>query len=109
MKRCAPLAIAALGLETRHGAPIAVVKDLTAAEGPFQLVMSSAADNHAQVSVEQSKAMDRALSKAGKAHQFILIEGADHQMSRESDRTTLVTALEKFLSVNLGPGAQAPH
>jgi dipeptidyl aminopeptidase/acylaminoacyl peptidase len=65
-------------------------------------------DNDAQVNVEQSKAMDRALSKADKPHQFILIEGADHQMSRESDRTTLLTAIEKFLSVNLGPGAQVP-
>ncbi|HEV2286427.1 MAG TPA: prolyl oligopeptidase family serine peptidase, partial [Steroidobacteraceae bacterium] len=61
-------------------------------------------DNDAQVNVEQSKAMDRALSKAGRAHQFILIEGADHQMSRESDRTTLLTAIEKFLGENLGPG-----
>ena len=65
-------------------------------------------DNDAQVNVEQSKAMDRALSKAERPHQLILIEGADHQMSRESDRVTLLTAIEKFLSVNLGPGAHAP-
>ncbi len=65
-------------------------------------------DNDAQVSVEQSKAMDRALSKAARAHEFILIEGADHQLSRESDRTTLLIAIERFLGVNLGPGVQTP-
>jgi dienelactone hydrolase len=58
-------------------------------------------DNDAQSNVEQSIAMDKALTKAGKAHEFILIKGADHQMSRESDRTTLLSALEKFLATNL--------
>ncbi|HEV2285770.1 MAG TPA: hypothetical protein VGR80_06990, partial [Steroidobacteraceae bacterium] len=33
-------------VETQHGAPIAAVRDLHAADAPFQLVMSSAADNH---------------------------------------------------------------
>jgi dipeptidyl aminopeptidase/acylaminoacyl peptidase len=65
-------------------------------------------DSDAQANVEQSQAMDRALTHAGKAHQFILIPGADHQMSRESDRTTLLTAIESFLATNLGPGAQVP-
>jgi dienelactone hydrolase len=58
-------------------------------------------DNDSQVNVDQSIAMDRALTKAQKAHEFILIKGADHQMSRESDRTTLLTAIEKFLAANL--------
>jgi dipeptidyl aminopeptidase/acylaminoacyl peptidase len=63
-------------------------------------------DNDAQVNVEQSQAMDKALTRAAKPHEFILIEGADHQMSRESDRTTLLTAIERFLAANLGPGAR---
>jgi dipeptidyl aminopeptidase/acylaminoacyl peptidase len=45
--------------------------------------------------------MAKALTRAGKAHEYILIEGADHQMSRESDRTTLLTAIEKFLATHL--------
>jgi dipeptidyl aminopeptidase/acylaminoacyl peptidase len=49
--------------------------------------------------------MDDALKMAGKTHEFILIPGADHQMGRESDRITLLTAIEKFLVQNLGPGA----
>jgi dipeptidyl aminopeptidase/acylaminoacyl peptidase len=65
-------------------------------------------DSDAQASVEQSKLMDHALTKAGKAHEFILIPGADHQMSRESDRTTMLTAIERFLATNLGPGAKRP-
>jgi dipeptidyl aminopeptidase/acylaminoacyl peptidase len=58
-------------------------------------------DNDAQVNVDQSEAMDRALTRAKKAHEYILIEGADHQMSRESDRTTLLTAIERFLATHL--------
>jgi dienelactone hydrolase len=65
-------------------------------------------DNDAQVNVDQSKAMDKALTRAQKPHELILIEGAGHQMSRESDRTTLLTAIERFLAANLGPGAQTP-
>ena len=64
-------------------------------------------DNDAQANIEQSKAMDRALSKYGKPHELILIDGADHQMSRASDRTTLLTAVEKFLALHLGVGTVA--
>ncbi|HTV52872.1 MAG TPA: prolyl oligopeptidase family serine peptidase, partial [Steroidobacteraceae bacterium] len=66
-------------------------------------------DNDAQANIEQSKAMDRALSRAGKPHEFIVIAGADHQMSSESDRTTLLTAIGRFLATNLGPGTLAPR
>lgn len=65
-------------------------------------------DNDAQADVEQSEAMDRALTRAGKPHEFIRIKGADHQMSRESDRTTLLTAIERFLAANIGPGVPSP-
>ncbi len=49
--------------------------------------------------------MDAALTTARKPHEFILIRGADHQMTRESDRTTILGAIEKFLAQSLGPGA----
>ena len=62
-------------------------------------------DADAQSNVEQTRAMDRALSDLHKPHEVILLEGADHQLSRESDRTTLLSALEKFLAKNLGHGA----
>ena len=44
------------------------------------------------------------LRAAGKPHEFIVVPGADHQMARESDRVTLLTAIEKFLVHNLGLG-----
>jgi dipeptidyl aminopeptidase/acylaminoacyl peptidase len=64
-------------------------------------------DNDDQVNVDQSNAMDRALARAGKAHEYILIKGADHQMRRESDRTTLLSAIEKFLATHLAGGGPA--
>lgn len=62
-------------------------------------------DKDAQVNVEESRAMDAALTTARKPHEFILIRGADHQMTRVSDRTTILGAIEKFLAQNIGPGA----
>jgi dipeptidyl aminopeptidase/acylaminoacyl peptidase len=64
-------------------------------------------DRDAQVPIEQSKAMASALSAARKPFEFQLIPGADHQMSRHSDRTAMLEAIEKFLSANLGPGVTA--
>jgi dipeptidyl aminopeptidase/acylaminoacyl peptidase len=61
-------------------------------------------DKDAQVNVEESRAMDAALTTAHKPHEFILIKGADHQMTRESDRTTILTAIEGFLARNLAAG-----
>lgn len=79
-----------------------------AAEVSIPLLMIHG-DNDAQVNVDQSAAMDKALTRAGKAHEYILIEGADHQMSRESDRTTLLTAIEKFLAPHLVGSAARPQ
>jgi dipeptidyl aminopeptidase/acylaminoacyl peptidase len=61
-------------------------------------------DKDAQVNVEESQTMDAALKTARKPAAFIQIKGADHQMTRESDRTTILTAIEKFLVESLGPG-----
>jgi dienelactone hydrolase len=59
-------------------------------------------DRDAEAQVEQSDGMDAALKTAGKPHEFVRISGATHQMSRESDRVTLLTSVEKFLSEHLG-------
>jgi dipeptidyl aminopeptidase/acylaminoacyl peptidase len=64
-------------------------------------------DRDAQANVEQSEAMDAALRSAHKPHEFIEVKGADHQFSRESDRVTLLTSIEKFLAAHLGAGAAA--
>jgi len=61
-------------------------------------------DRDAQSQIAQSRAMDAALTEAHKAHQYIEIPGATHQMSRESDRMILLSSIEKFLKEHLGPG-----
>lgn len=58
-------------------------------------------DQDAVVTVDQSKAMDAALTAAHKPHQFVLLTGADHDFSSEDDRAKLFTALESFLATNL--------
>jgi dipeptidyl aminopeptidase/acylaminoacyl peptidase len=61
-------------------------------------------DKDAEINVGQSQAMDTALKIAGKAHEFIMIRGADHQMTRVSDRLAVLNALDQFLGQHLGPG-----
>jgi dipeptidyl aminopeptidase/acylaminoacyl peptidase len=61
-------------------------------------------DHDAQAPFEQSEVMDQALTRAGKPHRFVVIKGADHSMSGESDRVTLLNAIEDFLSVSLSSG-----
>ena len=64
-------------------------------------------DMDAQSNVEQSIAMDDALAHAHKNHELVIIKGGRHSLSLESERTTLLTTLERFLAENLGPGAPA--
>jgi dienelactone hydrolase len=60
-------------------------------------------DLDAQAQYEQSRAMDAALTRAGKPHRFVTLKDADHQLSREADRVTLLTELETFLGDCLPP------
>ena len=62
-------------------------------------------DKDAEINVAQSQAMDTALKSAGKGHEFIMIGGADHQMTRVSDRITVLSALDRFLGQNLKPAS----
>ena len=55
-----------------------------------------------QVRVDHSRDMAKALKRAKKSYKFVEIEEADHQMSRESDRLTLLTELENFLKAHIG-------
>jgi dipeptidyl aminopeptidase/acylaminoacyl peptidase len=58
-------------------------------------------DRDAQVDLEQSQAMDTALTRAGKPHRLVRIKDADHQMSTESARITLLREIETFLSAHV--------
>ncbi len=65
-------------------------------------------DHDTQVEYEQSKLLDKALSRAGKPHRFVTIKGGDHSLLHaESDRVTLLHELEDFMGRNCpagGPG-----
>jgi len=61
-------------------------------------------DRDAQADVEQSQAMDAALTRSGKPHRFVLIKDADHQLSAESARVTMLRELETFLSAHVPVG-----
>ena len=59
-------------------------------------------DHDAQVPIEQSRAMARALKRDSKPYRLVEIADADHSLSGESDRVTLLRELEAFLSEHLG-------
>jgi dipeptidyl aminopeptidase/acylaminoacyl peptidase len=59
------------------------------------------------VSVEDSKAMEDALEKAGKRVQTLYFDDDDHYLYREGDRIAFLKALDGFLAENLGPGFSA--
>jgi len=62
-------------------------------------------DLDAQVDLEQSQAMDTALARAGKVHRLVTIKDADHQMSAESARVTLLREIESFLGAHVPANA----
>lgn len=64
-------------------------------------------DRDIQVDVDHSRQMASALKSAGKPHQMILLKDATHQLRLKSERTKLLTELEKFLLQNLGEGTLA--
>jgi len=56
------------------------------------------------VLAEQSKAMDRALTRQGVRHELVLIRHGEHSLVRPEMRLTLYRKLTEFLQANLGPG-----
>jgi dipeptidyl aminopeptidase/acylaminoacyl peptidase len=56
------------------------------------------------VLAEQSKAMDRALTRQGVPHQLVLIPHGEHSLLRPEMRLTLYRKLTEFLHANLGSG-----
>jgi dipeptidyl aminopeptidase/acylaminoacyl peptidase len=56
------------------------------------------------VLAEQSKAMDRALSRRGVPHELVLIRHGEHSLVRPEMRLTLYRKVTEFLRANLGAG-----
>jgi dipeptidyl aminopeptidase/acylaminoacyl peptidase len=57
----------------------------------------------AQVPFEQSEDMDRALTRAGKPHRFVVVPGGDHPLSAVKDRVILLREIQQFLGAHLNP------
>lgn len=55
------------------------------------------------VPFSQTEDMAEALEDAGKPHRFVELKGADHHLSRESDRVAYYRALDAFLAQHLAP------
>ena len=53
------------------------------------------------VSVEQSRVMNRALKKAGKDVELVVLKGEDHWLSYADTRLATLEALDRFLKTNL--------
>ncbi len=53
------------------------------------------------VPISQSVAMDAALTRAGRPHQFVILAGEDHWLSRSETRIAVLRELEAFLAKNL--------
>jgi dipeptidyl aminopeptidase/acylaminoacyl peptidase len=54
-----------------------------------------------EVSVSQTKRLAAALKRAGKPYELVIIDGAGHDLRSETDRTTLLAAIEIFLATHL--------
>ncbi|KAB0583305.1 S9 family peptidase [Ideonella dechloratans] len=67
------------------------------------LVMHGTADR--TVPYDQAETMVAALKAAGKTYRFVSLEGADHQLSRQSDRLRFLMELQQFLDANIGATA----
>jgi dienelactone hydrolase len=65
-------------------------------------------DRDLQSDVAQSRAMDAALTAAGKAHELLLISGANHLIERPADRVQVLQKVERFLAQYLPAAPPAP-
>ncbi len=57
-----------------------------------------------QVQVDHTNALTKALKKSRKNVQTIIIKDGSHELSRKSDRMTLLKEIEEFLTKNLAAG-----
>lgn len=59
------------------------------------------------VPIDQSRRMERALTRAGREVRFVELRGDDHYLSDAETRIATLRELEAFLAEHLGPAAQA--
>ena len=81
----------------RAGSPISHISKKT----PPILILHGTADK--TVALEDSKAFDEALEKAGVEHQLVIVEGAPHSFDLEPKQKDLRPLVFEFLDKNLKP------
>jgi dipeptidyl aminopeptidase/acylaminoacyl peptidase len=59
-------------------------------------------DMDSQVRIVHSEDMPSALKRAKRPYKLVKVNGANHQIDRQSDRATLLSELDAFLKANLG-------
>lgn len=84
----------------RAGSPVNFVEKMST---PILMVHG---DKDWDVQVDQTNVMAKALKRYKKPHKAIILEAATHELSRKSDRETLLKEVEAFLLEHLGKGAQ---
>lgn len=70
------------------------MKAAASADAPVLLVHG---ENDTVVPIEQSRAMQKALSYAGQAPEFVLMDGDDHWLSDAATRQAMLTAVVAFV------------
>jgi dipeptidyl aminopeptidase/acylaminoacyl peptidase len=89
--------------ELKAGSPLRAAERIVA---PVLMVHGT---HDVSVVIDQSRVMARALGRADKPHELVVIEDGDHALSRSAWRTTLFTKLEAFLATHLsGAAATSP-
>ncbi|HEY6125396.1 MAG TPA: alpha/beta fold hydrolase [Steroidobacteraceae bacterium] len=56
-----------------------------------------------QVQVDQTRALSKALDKRKKVQRTVILDGAGHDLERQSDRVTLLKEIEAFLAHTMPP------
>lgn len=84
----------------RDGSPLQHVESIST---PILMVHG---DKDWEVQVDQTKVMAKAMKRHKKKHKAVIIEAANHELERKSDRETLLKEVEAFLLKHLGKGAQ---
>jgi alpha-beta hydrolase superfamily lysophospholipase len=77
------------------------VRQAAAAKAPVLLVH---AEKDGRVPLDHSRRMHAALRSAGRSGELVIIEGADHSLSRQSDRLKFLQEAVRFVQTHNPPG-----
>ncbi len=82
------------GFQSGDTDAISPLKSAAKVDAPILLVHG---ENDTVVPIEQSRAMQKALTGAGKSVEFVLMDGEDHWLSNAATRQSMLTAVVAFV------------